>query len=119
MNPENLRVQMRKGALELCVLRILNHREAYASEILATLRTAELLVVEGTLYPLLTRMRTAGWLDYRWVESTEGPPRKYYRLTGGGRGVLQDLSGEWLRFVQAVEALNPDLSTQVPNPTIP
>ncbi|MFM7032675.1 MAG: PadR family transcriptional regulator, partial [Bacteroidota bacterium] len=76
MNRENVRAQMRKGVLELCILRVLGQVEAYASDLLDNLRKADMLVVEGTLYPLLTRMKNAGWLDYRWEESKSGPPRK-------------------------------------------
>ncbi|MFM7701349.1 MAG: PadR family transcriptional regulator, partial [Bacteroidota bacterium] len=91
MNRENVRAQMRKGVLELCILRVLGQVEAYASDLLDNLRKADMLVVEGTLYPLLTRMKNAGWLDYRWEESKSGPPRKYYRLTELGQEILSDL----------------------------
>ncbi|MBU6273840.1 MAG: hypothetical protein RIS78_311 [Bacteroidota bacterium] len=105
MNMENVRAQMRKGVLELCILRVLGRSEAYASDLLNELRRADMLVVEGTLYPLLTRMKNAGWLDYRWEESKSGPPRKYYRLTEQGLVILSDLNREWLAFTDAVASL--------------
>ena len=81
MNIENTKAQMRKGVLEFCILSVLKKQDAYTSEILETLKNAKLLVVEGTIYPLLTRLKNDGLLNYRWEESTSGPPRKYYGLT--------------------------------------
>ena len=81
MNIENAKSQMRKGMLEYCVLLLLKHRPSYASDIIQQLKNAELLVVEGTLYPLLTRLKNDGLLQYEWQESTQGPPRKYYALS--------------------------------------
>ena len=81
MKIENTKAQMRKGVLEYCILSILDENDAYVAEILDTLKDAKLLVVEGTIYPLLTRLKNAGLLSYRWEESTSGPPRKYYGLT--------------------------------------
>jgi PadR family transcriptional regulator PadR len=78
MNIENTKAQMRKGVLEFCILSVLKEKDAYTSEILDTLKNAKLLVVEGTVYPLLTRLKNDGLLNYRWEESTSGPPRKYY-----------------------------------------
>ncbi|MGM9859925.1 MAG: PadR family transcriptional regulator [Muribaculaceae bacterium] len=95
MNIENLKSQMRKGMLEFCVLLILRERPAYASDLIAGLKQARLIVVEGTLYPLLTRLKNDGMLAYRWVESTSGPPRKYYELTDLGTSVLNQLSAAW------------------------
>lgn len=105
MNTENARAQMRKGVLELCVLRVVRKGEAYTSDLSAALKQADLLVVEGTLYPLLTRLKNAGWLEYRWEESKSGPPRKYYKLTPNGERLLQTLDQEWNQFVQAVNSL--------------
>lgn len=105
MKVENARAQMRKGALEMCVLRVLSRGEAYASDLLEVLKEADLIVVEGTLYALLTRMKNAGLLKYRWEESKSGPPRKYYELTADGRQFLVALDAEWTRFVNAVNAL--------------
>lgn len=92
---ENIKSQMRKGILEYCILTIISRREAYASDILEVLKAADLIVVEGTLYPLLTRMKNNGLLAYRWQESTDGPPRKYYQLTDEGRALLEELKHEW------------------------
>lgn len=105
MNEENAKVQMRKGVLELCVLRIVRSSEVYTSNISDRLKSAELLVVEGTLYPLLTRMKNAGWLSYRWEESKSGPPRKYYQITPTGEAFLAQLEREWTAFTQAVDSL--------------
>ena len=105
MNTENARAQMRKGVLELCVLRVVRKGEAYTSDLSEALKQADLLVVEGTLYPLLTRLKNAGWLDYRWEESKSGPPRKYYKLTENGERLLAALDQEWNAFVNAVNSL--------------
>jgi PadR family transcriptional regulator, regulatory protein PadR len=94
--------QMRKGVLELCILSILSQGDAYPTEIIERLKTAKLVVVEGTLYPLLTRLKNTGLLTYRWEESTSGPPRKYYRLTEIGMQYLKDLQVSWLELVEAV-----------------
>ena len=96
---------MRKGLLEYCILSIISRSEAYASDILETLKNAELLVVEGTLYPLLTRMKNEGLLSYRWQESTGGPPRKYYTLTPEGKQLLAQLNEEWQSICQAVNQI--------------
>lgn len=101
----NLKSQMRKGLLEYCILSIISRNEAYASDILETLKNAELLVVEGTLYPLLTRMKNEGLLSYRWQESTGGPPRKYYTLTPEGEQLLAQLNEEWQSICQAVNQI--------------
>jgi PadR family transcriptional regulator PadR len=98
----NLKSQMRKGLLEYCILSIISKGEAYASDILETLKQADLLVVEGTLYPLLTRMKNEELLTYRWQESTEGPPRKYYSLTTEGIAILEQLHKEWYTLQNAV-----------------
>lgn len=92
---ENTQTQMRKGILEYCILSIISHGEIYASDILNELRSARLLVVEGTLYPLLTRLKNNGLLSYKWLESSSGPPRKYYQLTDQGRKVLIELEKTW------------------------
>ena len=99
---------MRKGLLEYCILSIISREEAYASDILETLKQANLLVVEGTLYPLLTRMKNEGLLTYRWQESTSGPPRKYYAITTEGQELLNQLHEEWKTIQQAVMAINID-----------
>lgn len=102
MNIENTKAQMRKGVLEFCILSVLKEKDAYTSEILETLKNAKLLVVEGTIYPLLTRLKNDGLLNYRWEESTSGPPRKYYGLTEIGRAFLNELSGTWTELSDAV-----------------
>ena len=94
---------MRKGILEYCILSIISQGEIYASDIIAELKRAKLLVVEGTLYPLLTRLKNNGLLSYNWVESTSGPPRKYYELTDVGRGMVQQLDTTWQELSYAIE----------------
>ena len=100
---ENTQTQMRKGILEYCILSIIAKGEIYASDIISELKKARLLVVEGTLYPLLTRLKNNGLLSYNWVESTSGPPRKYYVLSDEGRKVLEQLDGTWKELSFAVQ----------------
>jgi PadR family transcriptional regulator PadR len=102
MNIENTKAQMRKGVLEFCILSILERKEAYPSDIIQELKDAKLIVVEGTLYPLLTRLKNAGILTYRWEESTSGPPRKYYTLTEVGVKFLKELAITWEELNNAV-----------------
>ena len=106
----NLKSQMRKGLLEYCILSIISRDEAYASDILDILKTSQLLVVEGTLYPLLTRMKNEGLLSYRWQESTGGPPRKYYTLTPDGQQLLQQLHQEWQSISIAISQITSNTS---------
>lgn len=97
---------MRKGVLELCILSIIAESEdAYASDILGKLKDARLIVVEGTLYPLLTRLKNDGLLSYRWEESRSGPPRKYYKITEIGEKVLQELTIGWQELIEAVNQI--------------
>lgn len=103
MKIENTKAQMRKGVLEFCILSILSSKEAYPSEIIDKLKEGKLIVVEGTLYPLLTRLKNAGLLKYRWEESKSGPPRKYYQLTTVGVEFLKELENTWNDLVLAVE----------------
>ena len=103
MKIENTKAQMRKGVLEFCILSILSSKEAYPSEIIDKLKEGKLIVVEGTLYPLLTRLKNAGLLKYRWEESKSGPPRKYYELTAVGIEFLKELESTWNDLVLAVE----------------
>jgi PadR family transcriptional regulator, regulatory protein PadR len=105
MNVENTQAQMRKGILEFCILSILNQQEAYPSEILERLKNAKLIVVEGTLYPLLTRLKNMDLLTYRWEESTSGPPRKYYNITDAGRQTLTALTVTWDELQNAVATI--------------
>jgi PadR family transcriptional regulator, regulatory protein PadR len=102
MKIENAKAQMRKGVLEYCILLVLDGKPLYASDIIAGLKEAKMIVVEGTLYPLLTRLKNTGFLTYRWEESTQGPPRKYYELTGTGRKFLGELEESWSELVDAV-----------------
>jgi PadR family transcriptional regulator PadR len=103
MNVENTKAQMRKGVLEYCILGVLAKGELYPSDIINRLKEAKLIVVEGTLYPLLTRLKDAGLLTYRWEESRSGPPRKYYCLTPVGERFLNELDETWEELAQAVK----------------
>lgn len=103
MKIENTKAQMRKGILEYCILGILKAGDAYASDIIEELKNARLIVVEGTLYPLLTRLKNAGLLEYRWQESNSGPPRKYYALSESGSNFLEELKVTWEELQQAVQ----------------
>jgi PadR family transcriptional regulator PadR len=102
MNADNIKSQMRKGYLEYCILLILRKRPAYASDIISELKQAKLIVVEGTLYPLLTRLKNGELLDYRWEESLQGPPRKYYEMTEKGLSFLDELELAWDEINQVV-----------------
>src|SRR4030042_5941756 len=106
MNLENVKAQMRKGIFEFCILSILSKGDAYASDILKKLKESDLIIVEGTIYPLLTRQKNLGLLSYRWEESTQGPPRKYYALTNAGREFLKELNASWNELVKAVNSIN-------------
>lgn len=97
--------QMRKGVLELCTLAIISEKDAYASDIIDTLKESDLIVVEGTLYPLLTRLKNDGMLSYRWEESTSGPPRKYFQLTQQGKETLIRLKQSWMDLTNAVNRI--------------
>ena len=105
MNTDNAKAQMRKGVLEYCILLILTKQDAYASDIINMLKESEMIVVEGTLYPLLTRQKNAGLLSYRWEESTQGPPRKYYTITEDGKKFLADLDQSWEDLILAVKSI--------------
>lgn len=105
MKIENVKAQMRKGILEFCILSILSEKDAYASDIIKKLKSAELIVVEGTIYPLLTRQKNSGLLSYRWEESTQGPPRKYYIITDKGKNALKELDTSWSNLTKSVEKI--------------
>lgn len=105
MNIEKTKAQMRKGVLELCTLAIIAEKDAYASDIIDKLKSSDLIVVEGTLYPLLTRLKNDGLLQYRWEESTSGPPRKYYQLTEMGESSLIMLKSSWDELTTAVDKI--------------
>ena len=104
-NLENTKAQMRKGVLEFCIMSVMEDGEVYPSDIINKLKESKLIVVEGTLYPLLTRLKNAGLLTYRWVESKSGPPRKYYTLTPIGKKFLEELNAEWTSLVETVKHL--------------
>jgi PadR family transcriptional regulator, regulatory protein PadR len=105
MNTENAKAQMRKGVLEYCILSLLSEQDCYATDIINKLKESKMIVVEGTLYPLLTRQKNAGLLNYRWEESTQGPPRKYYTLTEAGRSFLNELDASWNELLEAVQSI--------------
>lgn len=102
MKIENTKAQMRKGVLEYCILLVLDGKPLYASNIIDELKNSKLIVVEGTLYPLLTRLKNAGLLAYKWEESNQGPPRKYYELTDTGKQFVKELGESWDELVEAV-----------------
>lgn len=103
VNTENVRAQMRKGVLEYCILLLLAKEDAYASSIITRLKEANMIVVEGTLYPLLIRQKNQGLLQYRWEESPQGPPRKYYAITDKGREQLEEMNNAWKEIVTTIE----------------
>jgi PadR family transcriptional regulator, regulatory protein PadR len=105
MKIENTKAQMRKGVLEYCILLVLDGKPLYVSDIIQELKEAKMIVVEGTLYPLLTRLKNDGLLSYKWEESTQGPPRKYYEMTNEGRDFLNDMHDSWIELVDAVGKL--------------
>lgn len=107
-NTENAKAQMRKGVLEYCILLLLSKEDYYASDILKRLKAAQLLVVEGTLYPLLTRQKNLGLLSYRWEESKQGPPRKYYKITEKGILALTEMDAAWNDLVGTVDLIKND-----------
>ena len=112
MNTENPKAQMRKGILEFCTLSLINEREMYVSDLIDELKKGKLDVVEGTLYPLLTRLKNGEFLSYRWEESTGGPPRKYYQMTEKGKLFLAELQNTWNDLTDSV-----NLITKNNNPT--
>lgn len=101
MNVANTQIQMRKGLLEFCVLHIISRGEVYTSDLIEELTQAQMIVVEGTLYPLLNRLKSASLVEYRWVESESGPPRKYYSITEDGKAFLGTLSNTWDSLVNS------------------
>jgi len=109
MDIENTKAQMRKGILEYCILLVLSGNSCYASDIIRELKEVRVIVVEGTLYPLLTRLKNAGLLSYRWEESQQGPPRKYYQLTAEGRKYLEELDRSWNEMVESVNLIRKNM----------
>lgn len=106
INIENTKAQMRKGILEYCILTVISKQEVYPGDIIEALKNAKLIVVEGTLYPLLTRLKNDGLLQYSWVESSTGPPRKYYSLTSDGKSFLNELKKTWNELQNAVQQIS-------------
>ena len=105
MNIENTQAQMRKGILEYCILLIISQQDAYVPDIISKLKASKMIVVEGTIYPLLTRLKNTGLLSYRWEESQQGPPRKYYSITEQGRDFLKELENSWDELTSAVNSI--------------
>lgn len=103
MKTENAKAQMRKGVLEMCILSVISNEEVYTSDIIERLKESELIVVEGTLYPMLARLKNAGLLEYTWKESASGPPRKYFKITDDGLVFLEDLRTSWKELVESVD----------------
>ena len=120
MDIQNTQSQMRKGVLEFCILSIIKQGEVYPSDIVDKMKGANLNIFEGTLYPLLTRLKNAGYLTYRWVESNSGPPRKYFLMTEQGLSFYAELERTWKELADAVQALTsqngqPDVHSEIPN----
>jgi len=113
MKIENTKAQMRKGVLEFCILSLTQNKDMYSSDIISSLKEAELIVVEGTLYPLLTRLKNAELLTYRWEESKSGPPRKYYGITDSGKSFLKELNQTWGNLVDAVTKITTTDATTI------
>lgn len=112
MDLENTQVQMRKGILEYCILNIIARGEVYASNMIDELTSARMIVVEGTLYPILTRLKNSGLLEYKWVESKSGPPRKYYKLTDKGAKFLEKLTETWEELIHSTEMITSRSNTK-------
>jgi PadR family transcriptional regulator PadR len=112
MNAENVKSQMRKGILEYCILLLLEKEALYTSDIIEKLQEARLIVVEGTLYPLLTRLKNGGLLSYHWIESTQGPPRKYYQLTEDGMVFLKELESSWQELNDTINHIKNKLNLE-------
>lgn len=115
MNIDNTASQMRKGVLEFCILSVIKQGEAYPSDIIEKMKGANLNILEGTLYPLLTRLKNAEFLTYRWVESNSGPPRKYFSLTEKGAAFYNELESTWNELAGAVKALTENMESNGPN----
>lgn len=117
MNIENTQSQMRKGVLEFCILSIIRRGEAYPSDIIEEMKKSNLHIFEGTLYPLLTRLKNADFLSYRWVESSGGPPRKYFSLTEKGANFYAELESTWIELANAVHQITQNGHTPTENIT--
>ncbi|MFT4154151.1 PadR family transcriptional regulator [Parafilimonas sp.] len=119
MDIQNTQSQMRKGVLEFCILSIIKQGEVYPSDIVDKMKGANLQILEGTLYPLLTRLKNAGYLTYRWVESNSGPPRKYFLMTDQGLQFYAELERTWKELAEAVQKLTTQENETVPSEQIP
>jgi len=106
MKTKNTKAQMRKGVIEYCILLLIKHKDQYVSDIIENLENSKMIAVEGTLYPMLIRLKNEGYLGYRWEESLQGPPRKYYELTQTGQLFLNDLENSWIEMLDAVFHIN-------------
>lgn len=116
MDLENAKAQMRKGILELCILSIINEDESYPGDIITRLKESNLIVVEGTLYPLLTRLKNDGLLEYSWRESSSGPPRKYFKITEAGKEFYLSMKTSWDELVASVHRVVAQTSHPVDEP---
>ncbi len=105
------KTQMRRGVLEMCILSIISEEKVYPSDIITKLKAVELIVKEGTMYPLLSRLKKDGLLDYEWVESTQGPPRKYFKITDLGRQFLNGLMANWQELINSVNQSTKNITT--------
>ena len=115
MDIQNTQSQMRKGVLEFCILSIIQQGEVYPSDIVEKMKLANLHILEGTLYPLLTRLKNAGLLNYRWVESISGPPRKYFVMTDEGKSAFGILLQTWKEMTTAVDQLTQEKTNTAEN----
>ena len=105
MTDDNIKIQMRRGVIEYCILAILARGDSYAPKIIMELKESQMIVVEGTLYPILTRQKNTGLLSYRWEESPQGPPRKYYTLTEKGKEQLAQFDKAWVELIEQIETI--------------
>jgi PadR family transcriptional regulator PadR len=115
MDIQNTQSQMRKGVLEFCILSIIRQGEVYPSDIVEKMKAANLHILEGTLYPLLTRLKNANYLTYRWVESNSGPPRKYFVMTEAGLDFYNELEKTWKELADAVHLLTQEPDNPIPH----
>ena len=105
MSNENFKIQLRKGLLEFCILQVLLKEKLYTSEIIIKLNESQIIVVEGTVYPLLSRLKNKGFVDSEWIESKQGPPREYYRLTKNGKNYLTELTSSYVEVNSSIKSL--------------
>ena len=118
-NTKSYEVQMRRGVVELCILALLSKKACYANDIVQAMQQARMIVVEGTIYPMLSRLKNAGYLVYRWEESKQGPPRKYYVLSAHGVEYLKELLACWQETEQVVNAILQGVADNLSEEPIP